>query len=660
MSSILQFILLPAEISAFERRYLERVNRVALIFFAFHLPVFALIATLNHTGTLAALLLTAAVVSGPVIAKVTIENPRTVSIVHGVTAMFMGGLLVHFGQGPMQIEMHFYFFALIAMCAVFGNPLVIVAAAVTVALHHLVVWLVLPQSVFNYDASIWVVAVHAGFVVLESVAACFISRSFFDNVIGLEKIVEARTTALDAKNRDMRLLLDNIEQGFLTVELDGSLAPERSAAIDTWFGAPAEHASWFDYLARVSPDFSERSAFAWDEVRSAIMPVEVTLDQMPYRLGVGAKIFNVEYRAIGAEPFERFLVIVSDVTSQVEKENAESKRKEAMALFEHVLADRTGFETFFEEGRTIVEAISKLDNASDMVRVKRLIHTLKGNAAIFGLTSVARICHGLEDFIAEAGALPSVAMRGALADRWAQLTSNVESLLGKDARRIQIDEREYDSLLSAVQAGEAKDVLVTRVQSLKWEAAQTRLAHFGEQAQRIAERLEKGQIHVRVEGGDVRLDPKRWGEFWSAFIHAVRNALDHGIEDARTRADRGKESGGQLELRAVEDEHGVTIEIADDGNGIDWDAVRTRAKRAGLPSATQTDLYKSLFVDGFTTSENVTDLSGRGVGMGALLHATRTLGGTLTIDSTFGKGTRLRMIFPKHDDAVSRAPSAAA
>src|SRR5665213_3828310 len=137
MTSILQFILLPSEISAFERRYLERMNRVALIFFAAHLPVFALIAAVNHTGTLTALLLAAAVVSGPVVAKLTIANPRTVSIVHGVTAMFMGGLLVHFGSGPMQIEMHFYFFALIAMCAVFGNPMVIVAAAVTVALHHL-------------------------------------------------------------------------------------------------------------------------------------------------------------------------------------------------------------------------------------------------------------------------------------------------------------------------------------------------------------------------------------------------------------------------------------------------------------------------------------------------------------------------------------------
>ena len=100
---------------------------------------------------------------------------------YGFTAMVMGGLLVHFGQGPMQIEMHFYFFVLIALLAVFANPMVILTAAVTVALHHFVVWLVIPISVFNYQASLWTVVVHALFVSLESIAAVFVARSFFND-----------------------------------------------------------------------------------------------------------------------------------------------------------------------------------------------------------------------------------------------------------------------------------------------------------------------------------------------------------------------------------------------------------------------------------------------------------------------------------------------
>lgn len=203
MTRLTRLIMLPSEPTDFERQYLARMNRVALLFFLLHPPVFALIAWVNGTRPELAVLLTAAVCVGPAVAYFTFKNPRWVSMVHGVTAMFMGGLLVHFGQGPVQIEMHFYFFSLIAMCAVFGNPLVIVAAAMTVVLHHVIVWVVLPRSVFNYEAAGWVVAVHAAFVVLESVAACFIARSFFDNVIGLEKIVQSRTEELVQINEDL-------------------------------------------------------------------------------------------------------------------------------------------------------------------------------------------------------------------------------------------------------------------------------------------------------------------------------------------------------------------------------------------------------------------------------------------------------------------------
>jgi C4-dicarboxylate-specific signal transduction histidine kinase len=118
----------------------------------------------------------------------------------GITAMFMGGILVHAGQGPVQIEMHFYFFVLLALLAVYANPLVIVVAALTVAAHHLVLWFVLPASVFNYEAPLWVVAVHALFVILEAVAACFIARNFFDNVVELEQRIQERTHKLQEAN----------------------------------------------------------------------------------------------------------------------------------------------------------------------------------------------------------------------------------------------------------------------------------------------------------------------------------------------------------------------------------------------------------------------------------------------------------------------------
>jgi len=661
MKKVLQFLILPAEITDFERRYLARVNRVALAFFALHVPVFMIIAWLNHTRPLVAGLLSTAVLAGPAIAYRTIRHPRVVSVVYGVTAMFMGGLLVHFGQGPVQIEMHFYFFSLVAMCAVFGNPLVIIAAAVTVALHHLVVWLVLPRSVFNYDASWWVVGVHAAFVVLESVAACFISRSFFDNVIGLEKIVRARTDALDSKNRDMRLLLDNVQQGFLTIDREGRLTQERSAAVDRWFGAPAAGATWFDYLATLSAEFAQKARIGWEEVVADIMPVELTLEQMPRRLTLnGTAHYRIDYRPIGAaEPYEQFLVIVTDVTTDVEHEHIEQEAREAIAVFQRVLVDRSGFETFFEEGANVVDLLVQ-KRSHDLCVIKRAIHTLKGNSALYGLPSVATLCHQLEDFIEQERIVPPVSAYAPLRQRWERLSSDMDKLLGNRARMIEIDEPQYAALEAAVRAGEPAAALLHRVRSLKLESAGKRLRHFQEQAKRIAQRLEKSEVRVEIDDRGVRLDARRWAAFWTNFVHAVRNAVDHGIEPADVRLAAGKPAEGQIALRTYEEKDRIVVEIADDGKGIDWAALAERAAKLGLSVASQEDLKRALFADGVSTAGSVTDVSGRGVGMGALLEGTRALGGEISVQSAAGRGTTLRFTFPASARTIdSVAPAAA-
>ncbi len=647
MNKILHFMVLPREITDFERRYLARVNRVALLFFALHLPAFVLIAWLNGTGPGVAALLTTAVLCGPFIAYRAVANPRIVSVVYGVTAMFMGGLLVHFGQGPVQIEMHFYFFSLIAMCAVFGNPLVVIAAAITVALHHLVIWLVLPQSVFNYDAAWWVVAVHAAFVVLESVAACFISRSFFDNVIGLEKVVLARTRALDSKNRDMRVLLDNVHQGFLTIDTSGAMSSERSAAVARWFGAPSTDGTWFDYLATVSAEFAQRTRLAWTEVAAGIMPIELTLEQMPRRLTLnGSRHYCFEYRPIGAaEPYEAYLVIVTDVTTEVEREHAEREAKEGIEVFQRILVDRSGFEAFFDEGATLIATLVE-GTLSDLAAVKRLIHTLKGNASLYGLTSIASLCHELEDYIEQEPALPPPPVYAALEERWGRLASDVGKLLGDRAQTIEIDDQQYAALEAAARADEAPRAMLRRLRGLRLEPTSKRLKHFQVQVQRIAQRLDKPDVIVEIDDSGVRLDARRWAAFWSNFVHAVRNAVDHGLEPAEVRLAAGKPARGNVALRTYEEEDRIVVEITDDGKGIDWNALAERAKALGLAVQTTEDLQRALFAEGVSTAESVTEMSGRGVGMGALLEGTRALGGNVSVNSVPGKGTTLRFVFP--------------
>lgn len=659
MPAILKKLVLPKQVSEFEARYLKRINRISLIFFAMHLPVFALIALVNDTRPLRAIVLTGLVLIGPTVAYFTLANLRAVSVVYGITAMFMGGLLVHFGQGPVQIEMHFYFFALIAMLAVYGNPMVILAAAVTVALHHLILWFILPSSVFNYEAQIWVVAIHAAFVVLESVATCFIARSFFDNVIGLEKIVQARTAELDGRNRDMRLVLDNVVQGFMTIDRDGVVSSEHSAIVEKWIGVPATGMTLVDFLAQRSPQFAARVRSAWAEVIEDVMPLELTLLQMPSLLTLDERHLRFEYKPImQGDRLEKALVVISDITAEFQRARSEAERRQSMSAFERMSSDRAGFLEFLEEGTALVEAITS-DKVHDEEVLKRMVHTLKGNCAIFGIEAASELCHQIETRMIEERVAPLPDQLRELQSMWARLRADVDRLVGSRRSLIELDEEQYRDLLELARDAGARSLLQRKIEELALEPTRLRLERIAEQARRIVRRLSKGEIDVAIEDHDLRLDPKRWSSFWSAFVHAVRNAADHGLESPDERASGGKSERGHLSLRTLARGNNFVVEIEDDGRGIDWNALGERARRLGIPAGSDAELREALFHDGVTTSEHVSEISGRGVGMGAVRAAARAMGGEIAIHSQSGRGTRVEITFPLGEDWVGASPRTA-
>jgi two-component system chemotaxis sensor kinase CheA len=659
MKAIIDTIVLPAAISDFERKYLDRMNRVGFLFFALHLPAFVMVAYFNETGPWLAAVLTAFALVGPALAYRSFESPRHVSVSYGFTAMLMGGLLVHFGQGPVQIEMHFYFFALLAMLALYGNPMVIVVAAVTVALHHLALWWLLPSSVFNYEAPMWVVLVHAAFVVLESVGTIFIARSFFDNVIGLEKIVQARTVEVERRIRDMRLVLDNVQQGLVSVDLDGRMSSERSRVLDGWLGAAAADERLADYIAKRAPVTADALAAGWEQLADGILPTELSLDQLPKSMVVDERHLKLDYTPIhDGDALSKVLVVISDVTSEVARERLEGEQREVIHIFDHVMVDKVGFVEFVEESARHIEAICN-ERVSCPTTLKRIVHTLKGNAAIFRMTSLAEQCHRIESRLVEDGQRPSEHVRAELEQRWEVLRRSCSTLLGeRAATKLEIDDVEHHAVLAALREGRPRPELARMIAAWKLEPTRRRLARVAGQAQRIADRLNKSDLTIEASDADLRLDPQRWAPFWQAFIHVVRNAVDHGIENADDRLRNGKAGAGTLFLGTRRDGDEFVVEIRDDGRGIDWDAIAGRASQCGLDTSSREALLEALFSDAVSTAASVNEFSGRGIGMGAVRAACRELNGKVLVHSNPGDGTSIQFRFPAYEmagEAVSAA-----
>lgn len=645
---------LPSERTQFEAKYLRKVNRLATHFFALHVPAFVTVAYFNDTGPGTALLLTLAVLLGPLLATASFKNPRHVSLVHGFTGMLMGGLLVHFGQGPVQIEMHFYFFALLAMLAVFANPMVVLVAAGTVTVHHVALWYYLPSSVFNYDAPFWVVLVHAAFVVLESAATVYIARSFFDNVIGLERIVQARTAALDANNQQMRLVMDHVDQGLLTVDRNGVIAAERSAAVEQWLGDCGGGAAFGTSLSRVDPRCGDAFDVAFEQLLDGFLPSEVALEQFPANATIDGRQCGLSYTPIfsGGE-IAQLLVVLTDRTAVVARRQLAQEQREMMNLIEWASRDRVGLGEFLREAEVLVRTITD-GGCRDFDLLKRTVHTLKGNSMLFELGSVAALCERVEDGMADSGGVPEASLVTELAGRWQRLLDSVVVVLDSGTRdSVLVRPEQYRALLQKALAGPAESELTPLLLELRLEQTQDRLQRVGDQATRIASRLGKGELVVNVESSGLQLDPSRWAPFWQDFVHIVRNAVDHGIESEEERLSRGKPAVGTLWLSTRLERDEFVVQVRDDGRGVDWSRVRTKAEDRGLPVETRADLEAALFFGGLTTSDEVTAYSGRGVGLSAVRAATEARSGRVSVSSQLGQGTTFEFRFP----ATQMAPS---
>jgi two-component system chemotaxis sensor kinase CheA len=159
-------------------------------------------------------------------------------------------------------------------------------------------------------------------------------------------------------------------------------------------------------------------------------------------------------------------------------------------------------------------------------------------------------------------------------------------------------------------------------------------------------------IDFSVEGEDVEADKSVVEGLFEPLLHVLRNAVDHGVEPEHLRLEAGKPAKARIVLKARRDGDRVVVEVEDDGRGIDPAVIRVVARERGVASRGELDRMSDaeaidlIFAPGFSTASEVTDLSGRGVGMDAVRTAVERLGGQTSIRSRQGVGTTVRLSLP--------------
>ena len=457
----------------------------------------------------------------------------------------------------------------------------------------------------------------------------------------LESLVAARTQALVDRDRAMQRALDSMTEGLATVSLDGSIRPERSRAFSTIFGDPGDKPLW-EVLFPGDAQRAEMYACGFSQVTDEVFPFEVAVDQLPKQIQREGRTLELELRAVyEADRLDAVLLVASDVTERIGALRAERAAREEQKVVAHILRDRRGFMRSIEEMRGLIRASR---SAGDAGELRRALHTIKGNSAVLGFVTLAEKAHGLEDALDRDGELAPTALDD-LASGFADCLRRVEEHVNAARDRLDVDPADYRQLVSSlVERADHEEILAT-VERWQLEPIGNVLQQLGSHARRLAEQLGK-KVEVVVESNQIRVGNDALRTFCGSLVHAVRNAVDHGIESPAVRVARGKPEVGTLRLAAAIENRRLIVSIADDGAGVDLERVRARAGELGLPCKSPSQVLEAIFSDGVTTRADVTEVSGRGIGTSAVRSACRQLGGEATIRSEFGRGTELRCVLP--------------
>jgi two-component system, chemotaxis family, sensor kinase CheA len=225
-----------------------------------------------------------------------------------------------------------------------------------------------------------------------------------------------------------------------------------------------------------------------------------------------------------------------------------------------------------------------------------------------------------------------------------------QSIVVQGAESTDSTDSETASLAHSVShAGKIVRELQDLAMSLRMVPLKGTFAKMNRVARDLAKKSGKN-VQLITRGEDTEIDRNMVETLTAPLIHMIRNAVDHGIESTEARARQGKAATGVLSLKAYHSAGNVIIDLSDDGKGLDRDKILNKAIAVGLAQKdadlTDRDVFNLIFEPGFSTADEVTEVSGRGVGMDVVKRNLTSLHGRIEVSSELGQGTRFRLSLP--------------
>jgi len=492
-------------------------------------------------------------------------------------------------------------------------------------------------------------------------------RIISENNRTLEAKVAERTAAIQD-------LMDNTGQGFLSFGPDFKINMEHSKACETFFGADLTGRNALDLLFLQSETHPPEQVKELAEMLFSGTDMALVDVLLPERIEVNGRTLGCQFKVIDAGGTSRkIMIILTDITKEVALAAQVKADEERQAVVVKVAMDRTGFLQFLRELEGLLAGIHRSLDLSgqqfDLRQLLRNFHTIKGGSASYALHKVARKAHEIESRLEPASKGREALGTELLAEIKTE-TQDLERLLQEaltmlgdiippeERNQHETVYRVADSKILKLESfmleriGAQHLALIKKeIEHLCAQPVASLLRKYANAAEELGNRLNK-QVQVEIKGLEVEVPMKKLDNFFAALIHLVRNSVDHGLEDSATRTMLGKPAFGKLLIEASRHNGEFVIKVEDDGAGIDQERVTRIAVEKGLITANEAlhlPLGRAIgfiFEPGFSTKDQVSDVSGRGVGMDAVKAEVEALRGRILVETWPDQGTRFQLHIP--------------
>ncbi len=453
------------------------------------------------------------------------------------------------------------------------------------------------------------------------------------------------------RHHAIRSILDNITSGLFMCDRYGNVQGGYSKSCSRFFVAQGE----FEGRALVELlGLDERSAghfkSCYAQVINDLLPEELTLAQLPSRIRVKGRPIAISGSIVraGNGSVQSVLFTLLDIGELIEAEREVERMRGVLQVMRH----RSRFDEYIHElDGTLERLLAAPPSLSRELAARRELHTAKGAFAHFGLMDLVRAIHACEDE-------PTISAETLLSVR-----REIHTLLRENApfwgisveaaaARYMVTEPALTMiearLARAASADDARDIVASAFAEIREKTVLELVGPLRESCTQHAARRGKC-VRLEIGSPDLRC-PKHFAPLFAVLPHLIRNAIDHGIEKPGERRDKSAEGTIRVDTRRSTRE--LTISVSDDGRGIDVDRVIGTAIQKGLVSApdiarmTATERVELALLPGVSTSRELTDTSGRGVGMGAVKATAESFGGSMRIETSPGRGTSITLRVP--------------